>query len=164
MAVRTISILCDECDRNTLVDTIVLESRKKVGLLLYCKHCGTELRRPTTPKRGATDSQKRSRKQEKRVAAREGGRRQPGSGSVEGFGGDVRVAGQYRGECKLTRAASYSLKLKDLMKLEQQASKNELPIFEIGFQGEVPQRNYVVMPEWVYETLMVESGRRPDGQ
>jgi hypothetical protein len=109
-----------------------------------------------------TDSQKRSRAQEKRVASRESGRRQPGSGARSGYEGDVRSPGKYRGECKLTRASSYSLKLADLRKLEIQAGHGELPIFDLEFCGVSPTRKYVVMPEWVYETLMEESGRRSD--
>jgi hypothetical protein len=156
-----VTYACSECRFYQVVDPITLKEKRRSGQQILCIHCGCELS-PVQPRQGATDSQKRSRKQEKRAALREGGRRQPGSGAAEGFKGDVRAAGKYRGECKLTRAASYRLKLEDLTKLEQQATKSELPVFEIEFQGVNPHKSYVVMPLWVYETLMSESGRRDD--
>jgi len=69
-----------------------------------------------------------------------------------------------RGECKLTRAASYGLKLADLMKLEKQASKGEIPVFEVEFQGVLPHRRYMILPFWAYETLMDEAGRRSNDE
>jgi hypothetical protein len=110
-------------------------------------------------KGGRSDNQKRSIKQEKRVAQREGGRRQPASGAIPGFAGDVRLAREYRGECKFTRARSYTLKLFDLEKLEREAYGDEIPVFDLEFQHERPKR-YVVLPEWVFNMLMEESGRR----
>ena len=96
------------------------------------------------------------------MAVREGGHRQPGSGARDGFEGDVRNVGKYRGECKFTRASSYTLKLADLKKLEAQSGSGELPAFDVEFQSESPAKRYVIMPEWAYETLMLESGRRTD--
>lgn len=157
-----VPLLCKKCDKVTTINRLVLRKRRASGLPNLCQHCG-EVLVNAKPKRGATDSQKRSRAQEKRVAAREGGRRQPGSGARDGYEGDVRAVGKYRGECKLTRASSYSLKVSDLMKLENQAGKGELPVFDIEFQGVSPHRRYVVLPEWAYETLMDEAGRRSDG-
>jgi len=162
MPVNT-QLLCKECDHTTSINLTVYRQRKKAGLEILCSHCGAELSlRRDKPRLGATDSQKRSRNQEKRVASREGGRRQPGSGAVDGFEGDVRVTGKYRGECKFTRAKSFSLKLSELLKLERQAGSGELPAFDIEFQGVSPHKRYVVLPEWVFDTLMEESGRRTD--
>jgi adenylate kinase len=50
--------------------------------------------------------------------------------------------------------------LKDLEKLEAQAGANELPVFDVEFQSRTPFRRYVILPEWVFDTLMAESGRR----
>jgi len=152
--------ICSGCGH---VPTIsVLDMRLRVGMEHICPLCGAGMMTGHKPVRGVTDSQKRSRSQERRVARREGGRRQPGSGSVEGFSGDVRVARKYRGECKFTRANSFSLKLEELRKLEQQASAGELPAFDIEFLGVSPTRRYVVIPEWAFDSLMEESGRRED--
>jgi hypothetical protein len=151
-------VVCEECGTQD-IDIAIIRSLKSAGLAPECPFC----KRPVVPyyaKRGFTDNRRRSKKQENRVAAREGGRRQPGSGAVPGFEGDVRKVGKYRGECKFTRASSYRLKLEDLKKLENQASGSELPVFDIEFQSESPAKRYVVLPEWVYETLMVESRRR----
>ncbi len=150
-------LVCAGCGRT--ISTTLFKARMRYGLESLCLSCGTDIvtgeKRPSR----ATDSQRRSRAQEKRVAAREGGRRQPGSGSVEGFEGDVRVTGRYRGECKFTRAKSFSLKLEELLRLERQAGR-ELPAFDIEFQGVNPHRRYVVLPEWAFSALMEESGRR----
>ena len=149
------------------VNKLVFDTRRKAraGLPFPCHSCGEDLcKMGERPKVGATDSQKRSRAQEKRVAVREDGRRQPGSGARDGYEGDVRVTGKYRGECKITRASSYSLKLTELRKLETQATAGELPVFDIEFCGVSPTRKYVVLPEWAYATLMQESGRRPSAE
>jgi len=153
---------CKNCKRIVTVDKLVFRQRARMGLSYDCPACGasdlTTNSERTKPK--YTDNKKRSVKQEKRVAAREGGRAQPGSGAVDGFEGDVRKSGKYRGECKFTRAASYTLKLADLKKLEAQASSGELPVFDVEFQSEKPVKRYVIVPEWVFDTLMTESGRR----
>lgn len=158
-------IRCRACSAETLVDPLLWDARRraKAGLPYACPQCGADLYRVGEevfcP---ATDNMRRSKKQERRVAVREGGRRQPGSGAKDGFEGDVRNVGKYRGECKFTRASSYTLKLADLKKLEVQAASGELPAFDVEFQSESPAKRYVIMPEWAYEALMVESGRRKD--
>lgn len=160
---KIIRVGCSNCGNNQAVDRLVWDARKraKAGLAYPCSACGVDLFKHGVRERpGATDNQRRSRKQEKRVAKREGARRQPGSGAVDGFEGDIRAVGRYRGECKFTRAASYSLKLADLKKLETQARGCELPAFDIEFQSESPPKRYVVVPEWVFDMLMEESGRR----
>jgi len=157
-------ILCPVCgDITKSVNRDCFKKLLSTGITPKCPFCNEEARREYT-KRGITDSQKRSRNQEKRVARREGGRRQPCSGAMDGFEGDVRRVGKFRGECKFTRAASYRLKLEDLKKIEHQACGSELPVFDLEFQSESPAKRYVVLPEWVYETLMVESGRRDSSE
>ena len=160
-----LNIHCGNCSKEQSINSLVFQARRRsgAGLPFPCPSCQADLYKVgERVKRGASDSQRRSRAQEKRVAQREGGRRQPGSGARDGFEGDVRLVGKYRGECKLTRASSYRLQLSDLVKLEHQAAAGELPVFDIEFQGVRPVKRYVVMPEWVYDTLMSESGRRDD--
>jgi len=160
MAVNT-QLLCRKCDKVTTVAMPVFRQRRKAGLGYACKHCGADLcKEGGKPDRRPSDNKKRSREQEERMAKREGGRAQPGSGSVRGFEGDVRNTGKMRGEAKFTRAASYTLKLEDLTKLETQARGDEFPIFEVEFQRANQKKRFVVMPGWVYDTLMDESGRR----
>lgn len=60
-------------------------------------------------------------------------------------------------ECKFTRAASYQLKLSDLQQLERQAAADELPAFEVEFQGVYPHRRFIIIPDWVYKTLKAEA-------
>jgi len=99
------------------------------------------------------DNIRRSRAQEKRAAKRYGGRRQAASGSQPGAKGDVRAMGRMRGECKFTRAASFSLKLEELRKIEQEAAAGEVPVFEIEFQTGFPSRRYVVLPGWAFDQM-----------
>lgn len=160
------NLRCNACQSECEVDALVFQTKRKkrAGLVFPCPACGEDLYRFGEFVRQRTlDNQRRSKKQEKRVAVREGGRRQPGSGARDGWEGDVRNPGKYRGECKFTRASSYSLKLTDLKKLESQAAANELPAFDVEFQSESPPKRYVILPEWAYETLMEESGRRWSG-
>lgn len=152
--------LCTKCNKVRHVSTPIRMKRRRAGLPYPCPNCGVGLEHAVKIKKGASDSQKRSRAQEARVATREGGKTQAGSGNAAGYEGDVRKVGRYRGECKLTRAMSYRLRLEDIQKLKLQASGGELPVMDIEFQGVNPPERIVVMPEWAYETLMVEAGRR----
>ena len=153
---------CRTCGKQQVVRSYLANKRAHAGLPNPCESCGADLNQVGQQEthRGLPDNLRRSRRQEKQTAAREGGKCQPASGSVSGFEGDTRVVGKYRGENKFTRADSYRLKLEDLQKLENQATCGEFPIFDIEFQGICPTKRYVVMPEWVYETLMHDSGRR----
>lgn len=151
---------CTKCGHVEEIDACEVGIRHRAGLELRCPECDSLMEKSTVPMRSNLDNKKRSQKQEKRVAAREGAKCQPASGSRSGYEDDVRKVGSFRGECKLTRAASYRLRLNDLMTLESHARGGELPVLDIEFQCTNPARRYVVLPEWVYETLMVESGRR----
>ena len=146
---------CKQCDHTFSYNKFVFSVRKKSGVENPCEECGANLNTEgvSPPKRGRTDDQKRSQAQEKLAAARHGAKVQPGSGAPAHSKGDIRDAGELRGECKFTRAKSFSLKLEELKKLEQEASSGELPIFEIEFQGVRPAKRYYVMPDWVYHTL-----------
>lgn len=72
------------------------------------------------------------------------------------------MRGEVRGECKLTRSASYTLKLADLSKLEKEATLNEDPVLEIEFQGVSPSKRYVVVPGWVYDHYLTLRRNDPD--
>lgn len=158
------TLQCQVCGCEQKVDIALLQAKKKVGLPFECRNlqCSADLvKQGKSPKRGKSTDQKMSYAQERRMARREGANVQPGSGNVSGYGGDVRAAGKrLRGECKLTRSASFSVKLEDLMKLEQQAVGDELPVFEVEFHRANQRRRYVVLPGWAYDALMEESGRR----
>ena len=151
---------CSHCSFLQQIPNTVLSQMRKHGLPVHCSNCRQETATVPLIRLPKSDNHRRSLAQEKRVAAREGAKRQPASGSRPGYEGDIRKVGRYRGECKLTRATSYRLHITDLEALERQANGNELPVFDIEFQCVNPPKRYVVLPEWVYETLMVESGRR----
>jgi len=124
---------------------------------LRCGHCtGYFKPEEEAVRKGKTDNQTRSQTQEKRLAKVIGGRSQPGSGSRRGAKGDVRAQGKVRGECKFTRAASFSLKLAELHKIRKEA-KGEMPIFHIEFQGVYPVERFVVLSEDDYRALRGDS-------
>ena len=87
--------------------------------------------------------------QEKKLAKKLGGRRQPGSGSIPGLKGDV-FSKTYLAECKATASASYILKLKVLEKIEQEAAmENKEPLLEIQMQG----KKFYVLTECTFDML-----------
>ena len=154
---------CKKCSRDHVVDASLLPRMHRAGLELRCPDCDSLMERSTARYgRAIRENIKTSQRQEARVAKREGGRRQAGSGSRPGYEGDVRKIGAYRGECKFTSAKSFTLKLEVLKKLEMQANYGELPGLDIEFQGGAQPWRYVVLPEWAYEMLMKEAGRRGD--
>ena len=135
--------------------------------LVRCTYCQHEFKpRPLPPAKKTNDSKKRSKVQERKAAKSYGGRVQPASGALAGAKGDFREKGVVRGECKLTRKESFSLKLKELLKVEKEATGVETPLFEVLFDGVYPKRRYVVLRAEDYiamknniEHLMIEVNR-----
>ena len=149
-------IICSACGNpgEGLIPS-VYKRRKSLGLPIDCPWCKADLcKTGTVAKTGRSENQRRSRVQEKKAAARYGGRVQPASGAMADEKGDIRDHGRIRGECKFTRAKSFSLKLEELKKIESEAVGGELPLFEIEFQRDHPYRRYVVVPDWVMEKLL----------
>jgi hypothetical protein len=63
--------------------------------------------------------------------------------------GDVRVQGDVGGECKFTKAKSYSLKLADLMKIRSEAlSRGEDWVLQLEFVGQAGQSQKVAVIDW----------------
>lgn len=154
MTASGISIQCDHCHHITKVNKLVWAIRRKPGLSYPCEECGKDLYEVGVGiKRGKTDSQKRSQKQEKRAARRMGGKVQPASGAGRAKG-DVRADWHARVECKFTRASSFTLRLAELEKIEREAAPPEKPIFEIEFQGVSPNKRYAVIPGWLLDHFL----------
>lgn len=149
---------CSGCQQVMAVDGVRERALSIAGLSPYCPKCSKEMHRSPTECTGKTNNQKRSQAQEKRAASRWGGKRQPASGAGTEKG-DVRVKDKIRGECKFTRASSYTLKLEDLEEIERHTTGNEEPVFEIEFQGVYPSKRYVVLPGWVYEYYLLNLRR-----
>lgn len=83
----------------------------------------------------------KSRRQEKRLAKKLGGRVQPGSGSGSVNKADV-ISKSYLCECKTTSKRQYIITLDMLEKLELEAARiGKEPLFEIEISG---KRFYVV--------------------
>lgn len=100
----------------------------------------------------ATDAQKRSRLQEKRLAADIDGRVQKGSGAGPSLSqkGDARNVGEVRAEAKTTKAKSYSLKLADWRKVQSQAIQGGLeePVMQIQFEGQTGVNTKLAVIDW----------------
>lgn len=149
-------LLCSVCHETQNVDGFAMQQRRKAGLEYRCS-CGADIiKTGTAPKVGRNDNQRRSKRQEEGVARRTGSRRQKASGSLSGAKADVRDKDKLRGECKLTRAKSYSLKLEELIKVEGEAHGGEHPVMFIEFQHRPPFKRYAVIPEWLYVALVAE--------
>jgi hypothetical protein len=97
-----------------------------------------------------------SRRQEDSIAERLGGRRQPGSGAIEGVKGDVKVEGKYRIEAKHTKQKSYRVTREELNKIRGECEGTETPLFVIDFvdpsTGRSPDR-WVLMPFHRFEQM-----------
>lgn len=90
-----------------------------------------------------------SLQQEKQAAADIGGRTMAASGATRlGGGGDVRILGRTRLECKFTEKSSYALKYEELKKIRRQAMKAlENPVFQFAFRHTTGRlRSYAVIP------------------
>lgn len=146
---------CPTCGSETEYDTTAL--RLSPIKDIECTGCGKWFRPgPPAPEKRGNDNQKRSKQQEKRAAVRYEARVQPASGSMAGAKSDIRQKGVLRGECKFTRGASFSLKLFELLKVEQEAAGGELPLFEVEFQGVFPRRRFVILRAEDYASMKSE--------
>lgn len=144
-------VICEHCGREQTIDETALRMSPVHKIL--CSGCSQWSKPTRASKLGKTDNQRRSQDQEKRAAKRYGGRRQAGSGSSHRAKGDFVAEGKIRGECKFTRAKSFSVKLEELLKIEKEASGMEMPLFEVEFQGVFPHKRYVVIRSEDYEAL-----------
>ena len=154
---------CTSCDLEDVIMDEAYRKRKKYGGDVYCNACGSEMV-PLQATKTVPSNLRRSRDQEKRAAKHYGARRQKASGAIPGVKGDLRDPGRLRGECKFTRAASYTLKLEELRKLELEANYAELPVFEIEFQNNPPFKRYVVLPQWAFDQLYAARRTANDGK
>ena len=95
------------------------------------------------------ERKKRSKKHEKRVAKELGGRRQPGSGSMEGAKGDLKT--EYAlCDHKFTDKLSYTITQETLVKLvkETQEEGKRVPILMIKFDKPVQELKWLNQTEW----------------
>lgn len=97
------------------------------------------------------------RKQEKRIAKKMGGRKQPRSGGITGHRGDVKSK-QFLVETKTTSKKSYSLTTKVLTKISEEAfGQNRDPLvvvqFEKGHESGMVEE-WVVLPATIFWGLL----------
>jgi hypothetical protein len=104
-----------------------------------------------------TIHQRRSQNQERRTAKDLGGRVQKGSGATGFAKGDVRAALDVRAECKTTSAKSYSLKLAEWRKIQEEAHQGgESPVMQIEFQGAAGMHTKLAVLGW-YDYLSLRN-------
>lgn len=156
MKATEVAVTCDKCGHLDVMSKASFNMRKRSLGYVACPSCNQPMQWQVT-RYGRSDSQKRSRSQEKRASKRYGMKQQVASGSKPHAKSDLRDQGKYRGEMKETIKKSYSLKLETMMKLEKEADTGELPFLEIEFQGTHPFRRYVVLPEWAFASLKERS-------
>lgn len=102
-----------------------------------------------------TKSHHRSKKQEKGLAARVGGKLTPASGSRE-VKGDVRIKGVVRIEAKTTKHKSFSVTLDMFHTLEEAATlSGEMPVIVVEFITEMgkPIAELAVCPTYLLDGL-----------
>lgn len=102
---------------------------------------------------------RKDQRQEKELARSFGGKRTPNSGAL-GVKGDVHTAAEMI-EAKTTAKVQYTIKLKDLKKLEEQARiARKRPVMVIAMNDEAPDtpmnREWVLIPRRDYEELRHE--------
>lgn len=105
----------------------------------------------------------RSTKQERRRIEAIGGRRHSGSGALIGNKSDGSTD-RWRMENKFTTAASYSVKLHELMKLRSECRNAQVPVFNVDFQDKhtgATKDSWVLVPSKEWEKLV---NGAPDNQ
>lgn len=85
------------------------------------------------PRPPSRQLRKASQRQELETASLIGGRRQKASGACVGSKGDVRLAGVLRGEEKLTKAGSITIKREWLDKIRSECTGREKPFLHVRF-------------------------------
>ena len=105
--------------------------------------------------RNLTKSHRRSRDQERELAAKLGGRVTPASGAGQ-VKGDVRVRGLMRIECKTTCKASFSVTRDMVRKIEAAAlSGSEVPAIVVEFNDDGRKvMEVAVVPLYVLQGLV----------
>lgn len=102
-----------------------------------------------------SQGQRKSARQEKRIANEIGGKVQKASGATIFAKGDVRKIGELRVEAKTTSKKTYKLKFLDLLKIYNEAAGAlEDWIFQVEFQGQMGQnKKLAIVMDGFYESL-----------
>lgn len=127
---------------------------------------------------GKTARDRKPKKHEKNTAKNLGGRVQPGSGSRQGFKGDVRDVGtpfvEFLIECKRTEDQSLRVQARWLNKINTEAGLDREPALAIQFDPDVMQKllepgqlvaeaDWVAVPRKVFKRLLDLAGAEESG-
>jgi len=97
-----------------------------------------------------------SKKHEKDVEARSGGKRTPGSGNIKGKPGDV-TDNTFLHECKATHGGGTQIEAKWLKKISLEALvTGRIPLLELRFEAqEAPcSKDWVMLPAMEFQALL----------
>jgi len=104
-----------------------------------------------------------SRRNEQDIAVRIGGRRQPGSGAIPGFKGDVRVRGHLRVELKDSFSKQFILTTAVLDKIRGECDRAERPALIVSFRDRHThelRESWALIPVEHWEELLNASNDR----
>lgn len=105
---------------------------------------------------------KASVKQELKTAAAIGGKRQPGSGSIPGIKGDVRLKGRYRIENKDTYSNTYRMTMPVLDKIRGECARGEDPALIVTFRDRAThaeRESWAVVPFEDWQEMVNAAGK-----
>lgn len=105
-----------------------------------------------------------SKRHEKDVEKRSGGRRTPGSGNKLGIPGDVDDP-IFRRECKATKGGGTQIQAEWLKKISTEAlAINKVPLIELRFEGQVEpaSKDWVMIPAIEFQGLLEKIKRLED--
>ena len=97
-----------------------------------------------------------SKRHEKDVEKRSGGRCTPGSGNKPGIPGDVDDP-IFRRECKATKGGGTQIQAEWIKKISAEAlAVNKIPLIELRFEGqsEPAQKDWVMLPSIDFQELL----------
>ena len=99
----------------------------------------------------------KANKNEKRLAKKLGGRRQPASGAIDGYKGDI-ITKEYLYDDKSTKHFSLPLKFEMLQKLAKEAiDSHREPVLAVTFDSvKIGEKDFVVIPMSLWQELTGE--------
>jgi len=106
---------------------------------------------------------KRTRKEERDLAASAGGRRQPGSGNLPWAKGDGVLKGVARWDSKMCFSKTVSWNLDDLVKIRSEAAWGEIPAIITTFADRTTQQvkeRWVTIPHEVWEEKIIHASHQ----
>lgn len=103
---------------------------------------------------------KRTQKEERELAKRAGGRRQPASGALPGLKGDGVLKGVARWDSKMCFSKTVSWNFDDLVKIRSEAAYGEIPAIITAFTDRATHQvreRWVTIPYEIWEEKIIHA-------